>query len=123
MPRRYACEPYTIRRKLSVSGVAIHQRPPSVTPGPQRLIGRAVIVGWFALRKLRPTTFLNEATPDNVSYKCWFLAKVAFINGDNVACKRELNHASGDPANKVDVAALRGDLTKKEGAQRKGASR
>lgn len=55
-----------------------------------------------------------ESSPDQVSYKCWFLAKVAFINGDNAACKRELNHAEGDSANKADAAALRAEMQRKE---------
>ena len=54
-----------------------------------------------------------EAMPDPNSYKCWFLAKVAFINGDTAACKRELKHASGDAANKPDIAALQAEMKQK----------
>ena len=34
-----------------------------------------------------------ESAPDGTAYKCWFLAKVAFLSGDATTCRRELNHA------------------------------
>ena len=46
----------------------------------------------------------GEAAQDGDAYKCWFLAKIAYVTGDNVACKRELKHAK--PAFKDDKAML-----------------
>jgi len=30
--------------------------------------------------------------PNGNSYRCYFLAKIAFLTGDKVTCRRELNH-------------------------------
>ena len=30
--------------------------------------------------------------PDGNSYKCWFLAKIALLNGKTAACEREIQH-------------------------------
>ena len=30
--------------------------------------------------------------PDGNSYKCWFLAKIALLNGQTAACEREVEH-------------------------------
>ena len=54
-----------------------------------------------------------ESAPGGNSYKCWFLAKVAFIAGDNVVCKRELEHARGDKAASEDVRALEREMNRK----------
>ncbi len=51
-----------------------------------------------------------ESAPDGNSYKCWFLAKIAFIAGDNAVCKRELAHARGDKAATEDVRALEKEM-------------
>jgi hypothetical protein len=45
--------------RLSVSGVGDPLPPTIRMPGEPRLIGRAVTVGWFALRKLRPALIAN----------------------------------------------------------------
>jgi hypothetical protein len=42
----------------------------------------------------------GEAAGNPDAYKCWFLAKVAFLAGDAPACKREIGHAK--PALKDD---------------------
>lgn len=36
--------------------------------------------------------------PDGNSYKCWFLAKIALMNGKSAICERELDHvhSAGD---------------------------
>ena len=46
----------------------------------------------------------GESAQDGDAYKCWFLAKIAYLTGDSVACKRELKHAK--PAFKDDKAML-----------------
>jgi Flp pilus assembly protein TadD len=35
----------------------------------------------------------GEGSPNGDAYKCWFLAKIAFVTGDKEVCKRELGHA------------------------------
>lgn len=54
-----------------------------------------------------------EISPGGNSYKCWFLAKVAFMAGDNAVCKRELEHARNDKTDSEDVRALKKELNKK----------
>ena len=46
----------------------------------------------------------GESAQDGDAYKCWFLAKIAYLTGDSVACERELKHAK--PAFKDDKAML-----------------
>jgi Flp pilus assembly protein TadD len=50
--------------------------------------------------------------PNGNGYKCYFLAKIAFLTGDNVTCRRELNHAknAGEPSE--EVRQLQSDLKK-----------
>ena len=36
-----------------------------------------------------------HATPDRTSYKCWFLAKVAMLNGNKSVSEREVHHVEG----------------------------
>ena len=58
-----------------------------------------------------------ESSPGGDAYKCWFLAKVAFIAGDNPTCKRELNHAKGhlnnDKAIMADIKSMEKSLAGK----------
>ena len=35
----------------------------------------------------------GEGAADGDAYKCWFLAKIAFVSGDKATCKREIGHA------------------------------
>ena len=51
-----------------------------------------------------------EASPGGNSYKCWFLAKIAFIAGDNAMCKRELEHARQGETGKEDFHTLESGL-------------
>ena len=50
--------------------------------------------------------------PNGNSYRCYFLAKIAFLTGDSVTCRRELNHVknAGDMPN--EVRQLQNDLKK-----------
>jgi Flp pilus assembly protein TadD len=53
--------------------------------------------------------------PNGNSYRCYFLAKIAFLTGDTVTCRRELNHVknAGDMPN--EVRELRNDLNSAKG--------
>ena len=35
----------------------------------------------------------GEGAADGDAYKCWFLARIAFVTGDKPTCKREIGHA------------------------------
>jgi Flp pilus assembly protein TadD len=50
--------------------------------------------------------------PNGNSYRCYFLAKIAFLTGDNVTCRRELNHAKNAGDMPEDVRQLQNDLKK-----------
>ena len=52
-----------------------------------------------------------EAAPNGNSYKCWFLAKVALLAGDQFACKREVGHLKKD-GDMAAVKALEKELRK-----------
>lgn len=52
----------------------------------------------------------GEKAPNGNAYKCWFAAKLAFLKGDNAACRRELDHAKTHGAPADDVKALENDL-------------
>jgi Flp pilus assembly protein TadD len=54
-----------------------------------------------------------EKAQNGDSYKCWFLAKLAFLKGDMTACRREIDHAK---ANGEDVKALEDDMKKRKGS-------
>ena len=58
-----------------------------------------------------------EASPDGEPYKCWFLAKVAFLTGDTPTCKREIIHAKthmkNDSAIMADLKSMEKSLPKK----------
>jgi Flp pilus assembly protein TadD len=51
----------------------------------------------------------HEASNGN-SYRCYFLAKVAFLTGDKVTCKHELTHAKNAGDMKDDVRQLENEL-------------
>lgn len=53
----------------------------------------------------------HEASNGN-SYRCYFLAKIAFLTGDNVTCRRELNHAKNAGDMQDDVRQLQNDIKK-----------
>jgi len=50
--------------------------------------------------------------PNGNSYRCYFLAKIAFLTGDSVTCRRELNHAKNAGDMREDVRQLQNDLKK-----------
>lgn len=51
----------------------------------------------------------HEADNGN-SYRCYFLAKIAFLTGDKVTCKRELNHAKNAGDMPAEVRQLENDV-------------
>jgi Flp pilus assembly protein TadD len=56
-----------------------------------------------------------EKAPNGNAYKCWFLSKVALLNGDTLACRRELSHvkSSGDKSLRKEVKQVEEQLKKK----------
>lgn len=48
--------------------------------------------------------------PNGNSYKCWFLAKVALLNGKRELCEREMKHVRGVGDMKAEVRALEEEL-------------
>ena len=53
-----------------------------------------------------------HAAPNGNSYKCYFLAKIAFLTGDKVTCRRELNHTKNAGDMQEEVRQLQNDLKK-----------
>jgi hypothetical protein len=53
-----------------------------------------------------------EGAPNGNSYKCWFLAKVAFLAGNKDVCRRELKHVKGVGDMPNEAAALERQLKK-----------
>ena len=67
-----------------------------------------ILIAYAQLQLGNLTGALDEAkraheAPNGNSYRCYFLAKIAFLTGDKVTCKRELNHVknAGDMPNEV----------------------
>jgi Flp pilus assembly protein TadD len=50
--------------------------------------------------------------PNGNSYRCYFLAKIAFLTGDTVTCRRELNHTKNAGDMPEEVRQLQNDLKK-----------
>jgi Flp pilus assembly protein TadD len=50
--------------------------------------------------------------PNGNSYRCYFLAKIAFLTGDTVTCRRELNHVKNAGDMPDEVRQLQNDLKK-----------
>jgi Flp pilus assembly protein TadD len=48
--------------------------------------------------------------PNGNSYRCYFLAKIAFLTGDKVTCRRELNHVKNAGDMPDDARQLESDL-------------
>ncbi len=48
--------------------------------------------------------------PNGNSYKCWFLAKVALLNGKKDVCERELEHVKGAGDMAAEVRQLEQEL-------------
>jgi Flp pilus assembly protein TadD len=53
--------------------------------------------------------------PNGNSYRCYFLAKIAFLTGDTVTCRRELNHTKNAGDMPEEVRQLQNDLKKSKG--------
>ena len=67
-----------------------------------------ILIAYAQLQLGNLTGALDEAkkahdAPNGNSYRCYFLAKIAFLTGDKVTCRRELSHAknAGDMPNEV----------------------
>lgn len=56
------------------------------------LTGYAMLRLGNALGALEQADKAHAAPNGAGSYRCWFYAKIAFLNGQNEVCKRELNH-------------------------------
>ncbi|MBL8214455.1 MAG: hypothetical protein JNK87_27280 [Bryobacterales bacterium] len=58
-----------------------------------------------------------ERASNGNAYKCWFLSKVALINGDTMACRRELGHVkdSKDKGLRQEVKQVEEQLKKRRG--------
>jgi len=56
-----------------------------------------------------------EKAPNGNSYKCFFLAKLALLTGDQASCSRELKHVKGVGDMKADVKELEKELKKTKG--------
>ncbi|MGD0361025.1 MAG: tetratricopeptide repeat protein [Bryobacteraceae bacterium] len=50
--------------------------------------------------------------PNGNSYRCYFLAKIAFLTGDNVTCRRETEHVKNAGDMPQEVKQLQNDLKK-----------
>src|ERR1700691_3744005 len=57
------------------------------------------------------STKAHEA-PNGNSYRCYFLARIAFLTVDSVTCRRELNHAKNAGDMPEDIRQLQNDLKK-----------
>ncbi len=50
--------------------------------------------------------------PNGNSYKCWFLGKVALLNGKGALCEREIEHVHGVGDMVAEAKALEAELAK-----------
>ena len=78
-----------------------------------------ILMAYAQLQLGNLTGALEEAkkaheAPNGNSYRCYFLAKIAFLTGDNVTCRRELNHAKNAGDMPEEVRQLQNDLKKAE---------
>jgi Flp pilus assembly protein TadD len=76
-----------------------------------------ILIAFTQLQLGNLTGALDEAkkaheAPNGNSYRCYFLAKIAFLTGDTVTCRRELNHAKNAGDMPEDVRQLQNDLKK-----------
>jgi Flp pilus assembly protein TadD len=76
-----------------------------------------ILMAYAQLQLGNLTGALDEAkrahdAPNGNSYRCYFLAKIAYLTGDNVTCKRELNHAKNAGDMPDEVRQLQSDLKK-----------
>jgi Flp pilus assembly protein TadD len=76
-----------------------------------------ILAAYAQLQLGNLTGALDEAkmahdAPNGNSYRCYFLAKIAFLTGDTVTCRRELNHAKNAGDMPEDVRQLQNDVKK-----------
>jgi len=76
-----------------------------------------ILIAYAQLQLGNLTGALDEAkkaheAPNGNSYRCYFLAKIAFLTGDNFTCRRELNHVKNAGDMPEEVRQLRSDLNK-----------
>jgi Flp pilus assembly protein TadD len=76
-----------------------------------------ILMAYAQLQLGNLTGALDEAkkaheAPNGNSYRCYFLAKIAFLTGDSVTCRRELNHAKNAGDMPEEVRQLQNDLKK-----------
>lgn len=76
-----------------------------------------ILIAYAQLQIGNLTGALDEAkkaheAPNGNSYRCYFLAKIAFLTGDNGTCRRELNHAKNAGDMPDEVRQLQNDLKK-----------
>ena len=74
-----------------------------------------ILIAYVQLQLGNLTGALNEAkgahdAPNGNSYRCYFLAKLAFLTGDTVTCRREINHLKNAGDMKKEVRQLESDL-------------
>lgn len=74
-----------------------------------------ILLGYVQLQLGNLTGALDEAkkahdAPNGGSYRCYFLAKIAFLTGDKVTCRRELNHVKNAGDMPSEVRQLQNDL-------------
>lgn len=53
---------------------------------------------------------IAEASGLRSAYRCWFLARVAYLAGNKPLCRREISHIAGDPSYGPQAEKLRRDL-------------
>jgi Flp pilus assembly protein TadD len=76
-----------------------------------------ILAAYAQLQLGNLTGALDEAkkahdAPNGNSYRCYFLAKIAFLTGDNATCRRELNHTKNAGDMPEEVRQLQSDLKK-----------
>jgi Flp pilus assembly protein TadD len=76
-----------------------------------------ILMAYAQLQLGNLTGALDEAkkaheAPNGNSYRCYFLAKIAFLTGDSVTCRRELNHAKNAGDMPEEVRQLQNDVKK-----------
>jgi Flp pilus assembly protein TadD len=76
-----------------------------------------ILMAYAQLQLGNLTGALDEAkkaheAPNGNSYRCYFLAKIAFLTGDDVTCRRELNHTKNAGDMPEEVRQLQNDLKK-----------
>ena len=74
-----------------------------------------ILIGYVQLQLGNLTGALEEAkkahdAPNGNSYRCYFLAKIAFLTGDKITCQRELNHVKNARDMPAEVRELESDL-------------